>query len=233
MIHHHPPFELLFDFASGTLPEPAALVVAAHAEMCEACRREIASFEAVGGEMLAEIAPVAMSADALAAMMARLDEPESTLSPAAAGRSSIAGAGTGADRAALSDPIAERLPAAVRGYLGDDLTGLAWRKVAGMFEEIRLPINVKGFKASLMRLKPGSIMPVHTHRGREYTLVLAGGYRDNGSQYGPGDFSLKDASDVHRPVVDSDEECICLAVLDAPVKLTGMMGRLVNPFLRM
>jgi putative transcriptional regulator len=38
---------------------------------------------------------------------------------------------------------------------------------------------------------------------------------------------------VHRPVVDSDEECICLAVLDAPLKLTGMIGRLVNPFLRM
>ena len=76
-------------------------------------------------------------------------------------------------------------------------------------------------------------MPVHTHRGREYTLVLAGSYRDNGSHYGPGDVSLKDASDVHRPVVAGDEDCVCLAVLDAPLRLTGMLGRLVNPFLRM
>jgi putative transcriptional regulator len=77
------------------------------------------------------------------------------------------------------------------------------------------------------------MIPMHTHRGREYTLVLAGGFKENGSQYGVGDFTLRDASDVHRPVVDSDEECVCLIVLDAPIKLTGILGRLVNPFLRM
>jgi putative transcriptional regulator len=235
MIHHHPPFEMLFDFASGSLTEPAALVVAAHAEMCAECRREIARFEAVGGEMLEQIDPVTMSANALDAVLARLDEPEPMLAPAAraAMRENRSARKAVADTAASARPIADLIPSALLAYLGDDLTRLAWRKVGGMFEEIRLPISVKGFKASLMRLKPGAMMPTHTHRGREYTLVLAGGYRDNGSQYGPGDFSLKDASDVHRPVVDSDEECICLAVLDAPVKLTSMMGRLVNPFLRM
>lgn len=237
MIRHHPPFELLFDYAAGSLLEPAALVVAAHAQMCGACRREIAGVEAVGGEMLAQIEPVDMKSNALEAVMARLDGPETALSSAAASRTSVRQSRATTDDPASPKPIADLFPAALLAYLGNDLTRdltrLAWRKVGGMFEEIRLPISVKGFKASLMRLKPGSTMPVHTHRGREYTLVLAGGYRDNGSQYGPGDFSLKDASDVHRPVVDGDEECICLAVLDAPVKLTGMMGRLVNPFLRM
>jgi putative transcriptional regulator len=233
MIQHHPPLELLFDFAAGTLPEPAALVVAAHAEMCAACRREIAGFEVIGGEMLAEIEPVSMNQNALEAVMARLDEPGSGAASAAAAGASDRRSRAGADMAVSSKSIADLVPTVLLAYLGDDLTRLAWRRVGGMFEEIRLPISVKGFKASLMRLKPGSIMPVHTHRGREYTLVLAGGYQDNGSQYGPGDFSLKDASDVHRPVVDSDEECICLAVLDAPLKLTGMIGRLVNPFLRM
>ena len=28
MIRHHPPLELLFDYGAGSLPEPAALVVA-------------------------------------------------------------------------------------------------------------------------------------------------------------------------------------------------------------
>jgi putative transcriptional regulator len=233
MIQHHPPLELLFDFAAGPLPEPAALVVAAHAEMCAACRREIAGFEVIGGEMLAEIEPVGMNQNALEAVMARLDEPGSGAASAAAAGASDRRSRAGADMAVSSKSIADLVPTVLLAYLGDDLTRLAWRRVGGMFEEIRLPISVKGFKASLMRLKPGSIMPVHTHRGREYTLVLAGGYQDNGSQYGPGDFSLKDASDVHRPVVDSDEECICLAVLDAPLKLTGIIGRLVNPFLRM
>ena len=233
MIHHHPPFDLVFDFAAGTLPEPVALVVAAHAQMCGACRREIEAFELIGGEMLAGIEPASVSSNALEAVMARLDEPESAVPTAAAGRTPASKVTNTADRTARSRPMTDILPSALLAYLGNDLSRLTWRKVGGMFEEIKLPISVKGFKASLMRLKPGSIMPVHTHRGREYTLVLAGGYRDNGFQYGPGDFSLKDASDVHRPVVDSDEECVCFAVLDAPLKLTGMIGRLVNPFLRM
>ena len=236
MIRHHPPLELLFDYGAGSLPEPAALVVAAHAEMCGSCRREIAGIEAIGGQLLAEIEPVEMTASALERVMARLDEPERALSPAAAARVTAGKGRTSADKSAgltlRSYPTADQIPSVLQAYLGKDLTQLAWRRVGGMFEEFRLPIGVKGFKASLMRLKPGSIMPVHTHRGREYTLVLAGGYRDNGSEYGPGDFSSKDASDVHRPTVDDDEECICLAVLDAPLKLTGMVGRLVNPFLR-
>lgn len=233
MIRHHPPFELLFDFGTGSLTEPAALVVAAHAELCRECRDEIFAVETIGGEMLAEIEPVGISENALEAVMARLDEPQPALASSMAGRDAAARARGSVDQSASPGEFVSQLPAALQAYLGEDATRLVWRKVGGMFEEIKLPTSVRGFKASLMRLKPGSIMPVHTHRGREYTLVLAGGYRDNGHQYGPGDFSLKDASDVHRPVVDSDEECICLAVLDAPLKLTGMMGRLVNPFLRM
>lgn len=231
MIHHHPPLELLFDYAAGTLPEPAALIVAAHAELCPECLNEIAGIEAIGGEMLAQIEPAPLGDRALEAIMARLDDPE----PARASdlRLTTAPSRAPAAEAAAVSPLAGLIPPVLRSYLGSDLSRLTWRKVGGMFEEIRLPISSKGFKATLMRLKPGSMMPVHTHRGCEYTLVLAGGYRDNGSRYGPGDFSLKDASDVHRPIVDTDEECICLAVLDAPVKLTGLMGRLVNPFLRM
>ena len=83
-----------------------------------------------------------------------------------------------------------------------------------------------------MRLKPGAAMPPHTHRGNEFTLVLAGGYKDQGNQFLRGDFDFKDPSHKHRPVVDNDGPCLCLVVLDAPVKLTGSFGRLVNPFLR-
>jgi putative transcriptional regulator len=75
-------------------------------------------------------------------------------------------------------------------------------------------------------------MPRHSHRGNEYTLVLAGGFSDGGKQFGPGDFVAKDPSHIHQPVVDDDGECLCLVVLDAPLRLTGAMGKLLNPFLR-
>jgi putative transcriptional regulator len=231
MIRHHPPLEVLLDFASGSLPEPVALVVAAHADLCAACREEIATFEVVGGEMLAEIEPVSMSENALDAVMARLDASESFTSVAVARASAPATIAPTCEAAATA--IADLISPSVLAHLGGDLSRLVWRKVGGLFEEIKLPISVKGFKASLMRLKPNSMIPMHTHRGREYTLVLAGGFRENGSQYDVGDFTLRDASDIHRPVVDGDEGCVCLMVLDAPIKLTGMIGRLVNPFLRM
>ena len=33
-------------------------------------------------------------------------------------------------------------------------------------------------------------------------------------------------------LVDPDGECLCFVVLEAPVKLIGPLGRLINPFLR-
>jgi putative transcriptional regulator len=229
MIRHHPPLEVLLDFAAGSLREPAALVVAAHADLCAGCREEIAAFEGIGGEMLAQIEPASMSENALETAMTRLDALECLTSAAA--HASAPATATPASEAATA--IADLIPPAVRAHLGGDLSRLVWRRVGGLFDEIKLPISVKAYKASLMRLKPGSTVPVHTHRGQEYTLVLAGGFRENGSQYGVGDFTLRDASDVHRLVVDDDEECVCLVVLDAPIKFTGMVGKLVNPFLRM
>jgi putative transcriptional regulator len=229
MIRHHPPLEVLLDFATGSLREPAALVIAAHADLCAKCRKEISALESIGGEMLAQIEPVSMSENALEATMARLDASESFAS--AVTHASPPATGAPASEAAIA--IADLVPPAVLAHLGGDMSRLVWRKVGGLFDEIKLPTSIKAYKASLMRLKPGSRVPVHTHRGPEYTLVLAGGFRENGSHYGVGDFTLRDASDVHRLVVDKDEECICLVVLDAPIKLTSMLGRLLNPFLRM
>lgn len=229
MIRHHPPLEVLLDFATGSLCEPAALVVAAHADLCGKCRKEISSLESIGGEMLAQLEPVGMSENALEAALARLDAPQSFVS--AVPHASPPAIGAPASEATTA--IADLVPPAVLAHLGGDLSRLVWRKVGGLFDEITLPTSVKGYKASLMRLKPGRTVPVHTHRGREYTLVLAGGFSENGSPYSVGDFTLRDALDVHRLVADKDEECVCLVALDAPIKLTGMLGRLLNPFLRM
>lgn len=217
MINHHPPLELLFDYATGSLAEPVALVVASHAALCGECRTQVRAAESLGGALLDAIEPVEVDGGALEAVMARLDEPEIV--------AARAGAESDGETVAL-------VPEPLLPYLGRGLAHLAWRGVGRMFEEAPLRTALKGFKTSLMRLKPGAEMPVHTHRGTEYTLVLAGGFKDNGEQFVRGDFAFKDSSDEHRPVVDTDEPCLCLVVLDAPVKLTSAMGRLVNPFLR-
>ncbi len=216
MITHHPAPELLLDYAAGSMAEPVALAVAVHLSFCRECAAEVATLESIGGALVEEVEPVAMSEAALDTVMRRLDEPE----PAARRAFAAVTPGRG------------MMPAVLRRYVGDRLEALRWRRVGRMFEEARIPLSTKGFKAVLMRLKPGAVMPVHGHRGREYTLVLAGGYRDGGEAFGPGDFDVRDPSHKHQPVVDEDGECLCLVVLDAPVKLSGVFGRLVNPFLR-
>jgi putative transcriptional regulator len=124
------------------------------------------------------------------------------------------------------------VPAPLRRYLGRNLKDLPWKRVGRMFEEVRLPLALKGMKAALMRLEPGALMPRHSHRGSELTVVLAGGYSDGGESFQRGDFDCKVAVDEHQPLVDNGERCICLVVLDAPVRLSGAVGVLVNPFLR-
>jgi putative transcriptional regulator len=216
MINHHPPLELLFDFAAGATPEPLALVIATHAALCAECGARISGIEAVGGALLEIVEPVDVGDDVLQSLMMRLDEPQ----PAVVREQSI-----DAETAAV-------VPEPLLPYIARGLAHLAWKSAGRMVEEARLPLTVKGFKAALMRFKPGAAMPVHTHRGSEFTLVLAGGYKDEGKQFLRGDFDFKDASHEHRPIVDTDGPCLCLVVLDAPLKLTGGFGRLVNPFLR-
>jgi len=65
----------------------------------------------------------------------------------------------------------------------------------------------------------------------EMTLVLAGGFSDDFGHYRRGDLATADASVAHRPIADLDEECICLVVTDAPLYLTGRVGRVMNLFL--
>jgi putative transcriptional regulator len=83
-----------------------------------------------------------------------------------------------------------------------------------------------------MRIRAGVSMPQHTHKGREMTLVLAGGFTDDTGHFLRGDLSLTDGTVDHVPTADDDGDCVCLAVTDAPLRLTGPIGRLFNPFIR-
>jgi putative transcriptional regulator len=217
MIKYHPTPELLLDYASGSMSEGPALAVAGHAWHCARCRRSVADLDAIGGMLLEDVAPAEVDARVFDAVMSRIGsdvaaEPSWTRSLDAE------------TMRVIPEPLWRLLP----GRLAD----IAWRRVGRLFEEVRLPLAKKGVNASLMRFKAGSLMPKHSHRGHEYTLVLAGGFTDGSATYGPGDFTSHDSTVMHQPRVDDDEDCLCLVVLDAPIKLTGFVGRLVNPFLR-
>lgn len=205
MIRHHPPLELLFDYATGVAEEGAALVIATHASLCASCGALVRTLEAVGGEVLDDIAPEAVSADLLPCLMERLnDEPAPENWPA------VADAET---RAVIPYPL---LP-----YVSTGLDKVGWQTVGWFHQEFCLPLADKRVKTCLMKLARGSIIPKHGHGGNEYSVVLHGGYRDGDKRYFRGDFSWKTTEDVHQPIVDDDGDCTCLVVLEAPLTLTG------------
>jgi putative transcriptional regulator len=218
---HHLSDELLLDHAAGSLPEPVALLVATHLALCPACREHEAGLEAVGGALLDEIDPEPIEGGGLDALFARIE---------AAPAEDMGEAEVAAVKPAASD-IVPTLPRPLRDYVGGETDALAWRK-RGKLSEARLLPEASGGTVKLLRIPAGAMMPVHTHRGTELTLVLEGGFSDEQGHYLRGDVAIADEDVTHRPRADDDGDCLCLTVTQAPVRLAGPLARFLNPFLR-
>ena len=221
MPRFHVQEDLLVDYASGALPAPVSLLVASHLTFCRRCRDEVGEFEAVGGLMLDDIDAIAMAADALDQALDGLndDSPETDQIP---GSTRIA---KSVDGTVLPAPLIEAI--------GGEVGMISWTRRAKGVEEATLVTGDGGYSASLMRIQPGVSIPDHTHTGEELTLVLSGGFSDASGHYDAGDVCHADPEISHAPVADPGEACLCLVVADGPVKLTGLVGRMLNPFLKL
>lgn len=209
--------ELLAAYANGLLSEPLSLLVATHLALCPEAQRRCGEFEALAGVMLDAIEAEPVSEGLRTAMLQRLNGIEA---PAMARRPAKA------DRP-------RTVPGPLAAYIGDDYEALPWRTF-GAVSEIKLLPNVEGYVTRLLKIRPGAVIPDHTHEGLEATLVLRGAFKDVTGTYGPGDVALHQGDAVdHSPVAASGEPCICLAVTDAPLRFTGTIGRFLNPFMRM
>ena len=205
--------DLLIAHAAGKLPEPVGLAVATYLALNPAARARYRRYEAVGGVLLDELEPAEMAADAWERLEGLLDE---------------ASAPELDCRAVAADL---RVPQPLRGYLPGSLDSLRWRNY-GAAAEIELPIKAPGYRTTLIRVRAGRQVPQHTHEGSELTVVLDGAFHDETGHYGRGDLVIADSSLDHRPMADEAQDCLCLAVTDAPLRLTGRFGRFLNPFIR-
>ncbi len=211
---HHLPPELLLDYAGGGLGEPWALAVACHLTLCPHCRRELAAIEQIGGSLLDAIAPQPMREGGFSAIANRLDGQEG-LDAAAAG-----------ERGSIPKPLLD--------YLMTGIDRFAWRWSGAGLHSVALPVRkARGGMASLLKIAPGTGMPLHTHRGEEMTLVLSGGFTDGNGAFERGDVETADGSIEHRPVAMPGQPCICLAVTDAPLRFRGPFGWALNQWSRL
>lgn len=209
--------EHLMGYAAGSLPEPMSVLVATHLALCPVCRRRAEAFDDIGGVLLESLESEPVKPSLRDSVLSQLDLQETAQKTAA----------PPIDPATLD----LRVPQPLRGYLDGGLDDIAW-KSRGPMDEVRILQDHRGITSRLLRIRAGTAMPQHTHEGSELTLVLAGSFTDGDKRFMRGDVAIADASVDHSPAADPGEDCYCFAVNDAPLRLTGSVSRLLNPFLR-
>lgn len=214
-IEHHPPEEFLARFATGRLDRAEHIVIAAHVSMCARCRRFVAAFERLGGAALEAAEPAALAAGAFDAAMARIAGGEAAPGAPAVPR----------PRRAEDAGLPKVLDLYDIGRVRRIAPGLSMR-----------PIVIPGAgrsRAFLLRSEPGTRMLEHTHTETELTCVLQGSFSHEGGRFGPGDFDVGDDSIDHQPVVGAEEVCVCLVAMSGKLRINGLFGRLIEPFIRL
>jgi putative transcriptional regulator len=193
---HHPSPDILAAYAAGALDSGFAVVVAAHTEACAACCARIAAFEAASGKALAQISGADVAPDALARVMARLNEPAP---PAATDMR----------------PLLQRLPLKPKRWVAPGV----W--VAAV-DTPHAPEN----RVYLLHVPAGGLTARHEHSGAEFCTVLKGAYRDEVGLFAAGDFAAAYGDFNHQPRVHGDEPCLCLFATEGRLKPRGLLGGL-------
>ncbi|MEL6452268.1 MAG: ChrR family anti-sigma-E factor [Pseudomonadota bacterium] len=214
-IKHHLTDDILMGYAAGTLPEAFNLMVAAHVSLCDTCRAQAESYDSVGGEVLNQTPgnAVAMDAGSLAATLALIAGGPMDTPPAPARTANAV------------------LPGPLQDYVGGDLDSIDWRGVGMGVKQAILPTS-RDASARLLFIPAGAAMPDHGHKGVEMTMVLQGAFQDDDDYFARGDVEVADSDMHHTPVADIHEDCICLAVTDAPLEFQGLLPKIVQKFAR-
>ncbi len=214
-IKHHLTDDLLMGYSAGTLPEAFNLVVATHISMCDECRARLASFDAVGGELVAKSETVEMAENSLTAVMEKIK----------------ASAGISEDRPKCVRAPNAVFPTPLQEYVAGDLDSVKWRRVGGGVSQAILKTSSDA-TVRLLRIPAGTAVPDHGHRGTELTLVLQGAFVDETDRFGAGDIEVAGEELHHTPVAEAGMDCICLSATDAPLRFNGLLPRIAQRFVR-
>jgi putative transcriptional regulator len=200
----------LSDYARGSLPAGMNLVVSCHVHGCEPCRREVAVWESAGALLLLGSEPVALTDGALARALARIDGDIDGSSNAVRKLPGFL------DRFSIPAPLLDRnIGSRLR------LTPSIWIAPIHIGPESSSPTY-------LVFAPRNTTLPEHTHRGREFTSVLYGCFRDGSGVFGEGDFEEADEDVSHAPAVTAESDCLCVISADAPMSPHGRVARLVQ-----
>lgn len=214
MASFHPPLDWLQRFSAGHMHHASALAVATHLSFCAQCRSRVAQLNEIGGTLLEDLNPVPLTTDAFVRLQSKLSS---------------------AAQDSLSKPALAHSPSgwpkplhALMQQREPQYTRIGWSLKQATLKEMN-----DGTIVALHHISAGGKTPQHTHEGDEITVVLRGSFSDELGLYQPGDFILANETTDHRPTASKHSDCLCFTVQHAPLKLTGPVGRWLNPLLRL
>jgi putative transcriptional regulator len=226
-VQHQVSDELLLDYASGSLAEGWSIAVATHLALCPQSRARLARIEAAGGALLDMV-----DVDEKSNLDTSWQSMRARLTASDTGHAGTVLEKPKAVESAAATPAATPIvPEPLRSYLGRDADQLQWKPLGrGAYH---IPIKTADGETSvrLLRIPAGKPVPEHSHGGRELTLVLKGSFYDGTQRFARGDLEEADETLQHQPIADKGQDCICLAVTDAPLRFKSRFLRLVQPIL--
>ncbi|WP_262696242.1 ChrR family anti-sigma-E factor [Kordiimonas aquimaris] len=215
------PDEWIVAYAAGTLTEAKATLVATHISFHPELKEKLKTAEDIGGELLDSSEKASVSNTLFDKIEAALDRPYSS------------------EKQVSSRPLTlehimptKAAPAPLVDYVR--LTGHQpkWRVMGPGLRQAKLCKGENGERLWLLKAKGGTEMPKHDHNGQEMTLVLQGSYHVGETRFCVGDLEIAaDHIKDHQPMIDEGEDCICLVVTEAPIKLKSMLARVAQPFI--
>ena len=110
-----------------------------------------------------------------------------------------------------------------------DFNNINWKTIYKGFKEFNILINDND-SVKLIKMDPGTSVPLHSHNGKEYILVLDGSFCDEYGEYNKGDMQINDQKIKHNPTACDSDGCICLSITENDVVFFCKFGSVLNLF---
>ncbi|WP_196160126.1 ChrR family anti-sigma-E factor [Reinekea sp. G2M2-21] len=215
MSNWHPSSDQLIEYSSGSGSTALSIAISTHLHFCADCRHHVNEIESTAAVVFEQQQALSLSTGSFDSLMAKIKQAPQV--PAVQ------------ERVAKSPT---RFPPVIEKLIKRDTESLTWQKPMKNLRVSRLLKDETGMILGLHHMTSGGRVPHHTHRGNEISVVIEGGFSDEMGSYGPGDFIHLSKEHFHSPQADADGDCWLLSIVEAPVKITGPLGWIVNPFLK-
>jgi putative transcriptional regulator len=106
-------------------------------------------------------------------------------------------------------------------------SSLKWKKIFKGFYEYSLNLSKKD-NIKLIKMNPGTSVPLHSHNGKEYILVLEGSFNDEYGNYSKGSLQINDSNVKHTPIANDKNGCICLSITEKQLVFYGPFAPILN-----